>query len=349
MHVGYVENKSILSKMAKNKELKYLLLLSVFLMTSVFVGYGQEKVKGLSFVASRDPIGQKDVDPIVEMNANWVTLMPYGYIGKDGLVKFNTKWQWWGEKERGVKETIELCQKAGLKIMLKPQIWMMNAYTGDFKLNSEKEWVEFESSYEDFILFFLKIAAEYDLELFCIGTEWREFVAARPEFWNGLISKARQSFKGELTYAANWDDYSAVPFWREMDYIGVNGYFPISYSKSPGLKELVAGWEIHRGNLKGFSEENDRQIIFTEIGYRSMEGATVNPWEHNNRDKFSEEIQDLAYKALFSVLWKEDWFKGLFIWKWYHNHDNQGGKGNLDFTPQNKMAEKTIRTQWSKG
>ena len=313
------------------------------------VGNAREKIKGLSFVGSSSPISQEDVVPIVKMNSNWVTLMPYGFVGGDGKVKFNSKWQWWGEKEEGVKKTIEFCQKAGLKIMLKPQIWMMNAYTGDYKLGSEKEWVAFENSYNDFIMSFLKIAVEYELEMFCIGTEWREFVAARPGYWNKLIQNVKKEYQGELTYAANWDDYEDVPFWKEMDHIGVNGYFPISYSRSPALKELVAGWEIHRENLKKFSEKYDRQIIFTEIGYRSIQGATIKPWEHGNRDKFSEEIQDRAYKALFAVLWEEDWFKGMFIWKWYHNHDDQGGKGNLDFTPQNKMAEKTIRTQWSEG
>lgn len=312
--------------------------------------YGQKKakIKGLSFVASSSPISKTHVSPIVAMNANWVTLMPYGFVGENGKVNYNSKWQWWGEKVEGIKETIELCTAAGLKIMLKPQIWMHNAYTGDFKMSNEEDWITFEKSYEAFIMTFLTIAIEYDVELFCIGTEWREFVKARPTFWNNLIKRTKLKYSGELTYAANWDDYKDVPFWKEMSVIGVNGYFPVSISEKPDLKELTMGWEVHRKVLSEFSKKNDRKIVFTEIGYRSMEGATIKPWEHNTRSKYSAEIQHFAFKALFDVLWKEDWFEGVFIWKWYHNHAEQGGNGDIDFTPQNKLAEKTIRSYWSK-
>lgn len=322
----------------------------MLLLMSASFSYRQEKakIKGLSFVGSSTPIDKKDVNPIVAINANWVTLMPYGFIGANGKVSFNSEWQWWGEKVEGIEKTVELCKAAGLKIMLKPQIWMRNEYTGNFKLSTEKEWGIFEQSYEDFISAILAVAIEHDVELFCIGAEWREFVKARPLFWNNLISETKKKYTGELTYAANWDDYAAVPFWKEMDLIGVNGYFPISISEKPKLKELLIGWEVHRKVLQEFSKKNDRKIVFTEIGYRSMEGSTIKPWKHNTRSKYSAEIQHFAYKALFDVLWKEDWFEGLFIWKWYHNHEGQGGKDDIDFTPQNKMAEKTIRSYWSK-
>lgn len=331
-------------------KLLYRGLIVVVLTFAVSLTYAQEnlKIKGLSFVGSSSPIDNADVAPIVTMNANWVTLMPYGFVGKNGMVTYNSKWQWWGEKEEGVKETIELCKASGLKIMLKPQIWMMSAYTGDYKLSNEQEWEIFEKSYAAFIFSFLEIAIAHDVEMFCIGTEWREFVKARPEFWNELIKKAKLKYKGDLTYAANWDDYQAVPFWEQMDIIGVNGYFPISISAKPDLKELTMGWDVHKKTLSAFAKKYDRKIVFTEIGYRSMEGATVKPWEHNTRSKFSAEIQHNAYKALFNVLWEEEWFGGMFIWKWYHNHESQGGNGDLDFTPQNKLAEKTIRSFWSK-
>lgn len=115
-----------------------LIVFSVLFSISSVFGQTTPKIKGLSFVGSSSPISAQDVNPIIEMNANWVTLMPYGFVGNDGKVAFNSSWQWWGEKNEGIRKTIELCQAANLKIMLKPQIWMMNAYTGDYKLDSEK-------------------------------------------------------------------------------------------------------------------------------------------------------------------------------------------------------------------
>ena len=77
-----------------------------------------------------------------------------------------------------------------------------------------------------------------------------------------------------------------------------------------------------------------------------MKGSTIKPWEHNTTNAYSAAIQDRAYQALFQVVWQEDWLAGMFIWKWYHNHESKGNKGNIDFTPQNKMAEATIREYW---
>lgn len=322
-----------------------LLCLALLLFTNRIVAF--EKVKGISFVASDKPISEKDVEPIVQLNANWVTLMPYGFIGNDGVVNYNSKWQWWGEKEEGLRKTIDLCKRAGLKIMVKPQIWMMDAYTGDFKLNSEEDWTKFEASYQKFILDFLAVATTLNVELFCIGTEWREFVKARPLFWQKMIRKIREKYKGKLIYAANWDDYTAVPFWNELDFIGVNGYFPISVNKKPSLNELVKGWEYQANDLEKFSTQKERKILFTEIGYRSMDGATISPWEHNSKANYASDIQSHAYQALFRVIWDKDWFAGMFIWKWYHNHAERGGKGDIDFTPQNKPAAEIIESFWS--
>ena len=103
---------------------------------------------------------------------------------------------------------------------------------------------------------------------------------------------------------------------------------------------------MHKNHLSKFSDLHKKKIIFTEIGYRSMKGATIKPWEHNTKNSFSGPIQDRAYQALFEVVWEEDWLAGMFIWKWYHNHSSQGSKGNIDFTPQNKMAESTIKKNW---
>jgi hypothetical protein len=318
----------------------------IFLLFIGFACYGQEKMKGVSFVGSSEPIDSLDIMPVVSLNANWVTLMPYGFIGEDHKIQFNSQWQWWGEKDEGIIKTIALCRDQGLQIMLKPQIWIMNGYTGDFSCGNSKSWENFEDSYHKFILHFAKIAQEQKVEMFCVGTEWRTFIAQRDTFWKRLIPCIRTAYEGKLTYASNWDDYESVPFWNQMDFIGINGYFPVSINKNPSIQELTAGWEIHSKKLSKFSKKYDKKIIFTEIGYRSMIGATLKPWEHSSRKKASPTIQKRAFEALFEVIWEKDWFAGLFIWKWYHNHENQGGANNIDFTPQNKMAETYIRSFW---
>ena len=62
--------------------------------------FAAEKIKGISFVGSSEPIDSLDVQPIVDVNANWVTLMPYGFIGGDQRIKYNSKWQCRGKHTR---------------------------------------------------------------------------------------------------------------------------------------------------------------------------------------------------------------------------------------------------------
>jgi hypothetical protein len=50
--------------------------------------------------------------------------------------------------------------------------------------------------------------------------------------------------------------------------------------------------------------------------------------------------------ALFDEFWKEDWFAGGFIWKWFHNYEESGGENDNQFTPQNKPVEEMIRTYY---
>ncbi|RLD64698.1 MAG: glycoside hydrolase, partial [Bacteroidetes bacterium] len=47
--------------------------------------------------------------------------------------------------------------------------------------------------------------------------------------------------------------------------------------------------------------------------------------------------------ALFEEFWKEDWFAGGFLWKWFVNYNEVGGVENNMFTPQNKPVENIIR------
>ena len=118
--------------------------------------------------------------------------------------------------------------------MVKPQIWISNgAFTGNMSMPTKEDWEKFESSYEEFILLFAQMAEETQSDIFCIGTELKTFINERPEFWVNLIRKVKKVYHGNLTYAANWDEYAKTPFWSQLDYIGVNAYFPLCEKENP--------------------------------------------------------------------------------------------------------------------
>ena len=80
---------------------------------------------------------------------------------------------------------------------------------------------------------------EADVDIFCIGTELEQFVKHRPDYWKGLIKKIREAYKGKLTYAANWDEYSLGPLFGKISIIlGSMPIFPLSESQTPSFARV---------------------------------------------------------------------------------------------------------------
>ena len=306
-----------------------------------------KKINGISFVASSDKINQKHTSPVIKVSANYVALMPFGFI-KDlasPTITHNTNRQWFGETEKGVIQYAEEFKKNNIKLMIKPHIWVWKGeFTGNITMKNEDDWKVLETSYAAFILTYAKTAQNLKADIFCIGTELEQFVKNRPVFWKGLIKKIRSIYKGKLTYAANWDEYKRVSFWNELDYIGIDAYFPLSDKKSPTLKEFEQGWQIHKKEIDKVIKKVNKPVLFTEYGYRSVDYTGKQPWESKRViDKINHQNQKNAMQALYNQFWKENWFAGGFIWKWFHNHQEVGGEKNNRFTPQNKPTEELIR------
>lgn len=307
----------------------------------------KEKINGVSFVASREKVGQHHVDEILSIHANHAAVMPFGFIREINSpeIIFDTERQWFGETKSGAKQYIEMLHKNGIKVMLKPQIWIWRGvFTGTLKMESESDWKSLEASYEKFILAHAFLAQETNTALFCIGTELEQFVVNRPMFWKDLIRKVKEVYNGKLTYAANWDEYSRTTFWEDMDFIGIDAYFPLSQERTPSVEQLRLGWQKHKNKMNDLSEEKDRPIIFTEYGYRSMDYTAKKPWlVDRNTDNVNLVGQANAKKAIFEEFWSEDWFAGGYVWKWFIHHEKAGGGGDNRFTPQNKPAQDVIR------
>lgn len=311
-----------------------------------------EKINGVSYVASRESIFEKEVQPLVNLHANFASLMPFGFI-KDlehPEIRFNTDRQWFGEREDGIKQYAVELKKKQVKIMLKPQIWVWRGeFTGFIEMTTEADWTTLESSYSNFILEYGRVAQDINADIFCIGTELDRFIDARPAYWRQLIVEIKKIYKGKLTYAANWNEYQRTPFWDVLDFIGIDAYFPVDAQQSPTVVTIKKGWQKHKSEMLNYSVKYAKPILFTEFGYRSIDYAGRAPWTVDRVDKqVNLEAQALLTQALFEEFWHEDWFLGGFVWKWFHKHDAAGGREDNRFTPQNKPAEEIIRKFYDK-
>jgi hypothetical protein len=301
-----------------------------------------QKINGISLVASPRPVNDSVLEPIKKIHANYVCLMPFAFMRSidSPKISFNSQRQWKGETSEGVVIDYTACKKNNLPVMIKPQIWIgRGAFTGHIKMNTETDWKILENEYENFILPFAKLADSLQAAIFCIGTELYEFTNARPEFWKNLISKIRTLYKGKLTYAENWDSYKKFKHWQALDFIGVDAYFPLQQSNQISIDSLTNFWQPIKKELQNLHQQYNKPILFTEYGYKSVENNTATPWNPTSKIANSNN-QAIALEALYLSVWQEPWFAGGFLWKWYPKVN--ASRNSTDYSPQGKLAEAII-------
>lgn len=301
-------------------------------------------INGVNFVAPSKEIDNQWTKDLNQINASWTALIPYAF-SRTSLpqVNYEPNRQYWGESLVGIKANVKQAHDAGLKVMIKPQVWMQRGWIGDFDLNTEEEWKIWEADYEKYIMYFAKLGADENVEMICLGTEYRNAVKKRPAFWVKLIKDVRIIYKGKLTYCANWDDYKDVSFWKDLDFVGISGYFPLSEAQTPSVADLEKAWKPVKEQLYQFSKQTGKPILFTEYGYRSMDQAAWRSWELEYQERpINNQAQANAYEALYKTFWNQNWFAGGFAWKWYSSFRRLDPSNNHDWTPQNKKAQEIM-------
>ena len=159
-----------------------------------------------------------------------------------------------------------------------------------------------------------------------------------------MIAKVRSVYKGKLTYAANFhEEYEQIAFWDALDFIGIQAYFSLTTDKSHSVSELKKGWVLPIKSIERVHKKFMKPVLFTEIGYRSDTNAGIEPWVWPKEDsgaEISDACQANCYRAFFETVWKQPWMSGVYFWKWYPHGPRR--MAQLDFTPQNKEAEKVL-------
>ena len=156
----------------------------------------------------------------------------------------------------------------------------------------------------------------------------------------------RTVYDGPLTYGVNFDRYNNVTFFDQLDFIGIDAYFPLTNKNDPSLEELKEGWNQYVPELEQLSLKYGKDIIFVEIGYRSILGANKEPWNWQKKGIFNEHEQALCYEATFKTFENISWLKSFFWWNWEAIPGENDDK--LDYTPYNKLAEQVLR-HWYNG
>jgi hypothetical protein len=302
--------------------------------------------KGLSFVGAPEIPSAQDMDSVVQTSANAISLMPFAFLNsKEQTIQYlSSDWQWKGESQEGIETAIRLAQERQIQCMIKPQLWIdEGTFTGYFQLDNEEAWQRIEKDYTDFILRFAEISQRYNLPLFCIATELDQWAKVRPQFWQELIAKIKQTYTGKLVYACNWDGAHKIPFWSSLDYIGVDAYHPLSAQKTPTIAQLLLAWDSIDGEFEQLYARHKKPIIFTEWGYQACDFPTKEPWIEDSSILTNELAQSNCYEALWLHCSQQEWFAGGFVWKWFPPQGQEPSQVYERYSPQGRAAEQTLR------
>jgi hypothetical protein len=228
----------------------------------------------------------------------------------------------------------------GMKVLLKPHL---DVEDGTYRADvfPVEGWFD---SYEKFILHYARLAREYNAEMFCVGTELRGATTWEQEGrWRDIIAKVRRVYKGSLVYAANWDEYPHVPFWDALDFIGIDAYFPLTQDKNASLPDLVDGWEKRADIIEAWRDKKglSQPILFTELGYPSVDGANLQPWAAIGDVPDRQEQAD-CLEAAYKVLTRRDWFRGVYWWHYFPGDRPMAE----DLTLRGKIAEE-VMSNWN--
>ena len=192
-------------------------------------------------------------------------------------------------KENLINEIKQL-HKKGFAVMLKPHVWV-----GGIKFNPENlrnkidysnpgERASWFHNYGNFIIKQAMIAENNEVEIFVIGTELAKLAKYDKE-WKKIIKKVSDVYSGKITYAAEGSNAFKIEFWDGLDFIGLDVYFQLTNKINTELKDLEEGWKKNEEKIRQLSEKYNKKIIFTEIGYKSVKGTAVRPWEWRSGSK----------------------------------------------------------------
>jgi hypothetical protein len=257
--------------------------------------------------------------------------------------------------DQDVVAAITELHNRGVKVMLKPHVDAVNGdWRGTFAPSDVNAWF---TSYNDFIMHWATIAKANHVEMLCIGTEFVLLSGSTYlSNWTTMINNIRSVYStpGLLTYAANatsaTDEFKSVSFWSQLDVIGLDAYFPLTNQSDPTIAQLVAAWSNNKNSenvvadVQNFSAAFPTQpVIFTEIGYRSISGANMAPYDFTVTGAVDDPEQQDCYEAMYQV-WSQQSsvMRGNFWWDW---PVAPPASTDTDYNPRNKPAQ-TVLQNW---
>ena len=282
------------------------------------------------------------IDEIADLGANVVLISISGYqqhaatslIGNDEAKT---------PSEQDVAELIRGARRAGLRVVLMPKILLDKPRGTEWRGRIQPpSWDQWFDQYRRWIVPWARLAEEAGVEMFMVGSE---LVSAEKHTtqWRRVIRDVRQVFHGQLSYSANWDHYSGIEFWSELDLVGLTTYYELADHEGAAVEEIVAGWGKWKEKILRWQRQVGKPILLTEVGWASQPGCAIEAWNYLRHQRPSAEglaEQARCYEAFCRVWANVPQLGGTFWWEWT---PEPAGPQDFGYTPKGKPAEQVLR------
>ena len=284
------------------------------------------------------------LDELQKMGVTWISLTPFGRIwsltSTDILMDFEAPYE---DNRVAVQRMIAQAHAHGMRVLVIPHLWVeMGGWRGEMNPGQGNAWPAYQKSYEHFVMAWARDAAAAGADAFSVGVECKSWSGRFAPYWRSLIAEIRSVFPGYLTYSSNWDEAENVIFWDDLDFVGINAFYPLASHNGATDAEYAEGAKRNRDNVADLAKLFDKPILFVEVGYTTRANAAVEPWlwpDDMQNVVIDEVEQARALKAVFGAFLTEPWFAGFFVWRYYADIDDVSQEAIWGFSPHGKVAE----------
>jgi hypothetical protein len=296
---------------------------------------------------------ERTLDETQRLGGTWVSLTPFGRVLD--LAPSGVSWtfeQRYEDNRKAVLRAIGQAHRKGLRVLLVPHLWVESGgWRGEIDPGDDDAWERWSKSYGAFLKAWAEVAREGKADMLAVGVELRSWATTThaPSLVD-LVREIRAVYPGPLTYAANWDDAEQTVIWGELDYIGVNAFFPLADAPGARFEKLLEGGRGVAKRLGALSREWGKSVVLTEFGYTTRPDPAVRPWEWPDSMTnvvVDELAQAEAYAALLAPLIDEPWLAGAFVWRFYADPDDVSQEAEWGFSPRGKLAELVLRDAYA--
>ncbi|MFD4022191.1 hypothetical protein ACFWRV_01525 [Streptomyces sp. NPDC058576] len=303
------------------------------------------------------PEAAAEVDAMAEAGAKSVALMVTVMQETFASTRLYQDFEYTASDEE-LARIIEHIHGRGMQVLLKPVVECQDsAWRGRITFPRDDRqiqgryvdyWARWFDSYAKVVRHYGALAERTGCALFSVGCELQG-MDDRIEHWSRIIAEARQVFSGPLTTQVNdpalvaGADYAWL---RELDVLSISFYKSSAPKPGASVAEMKAHLAPQVAGLRALAEEYGLAILFNESGCRSLHGAATDPGDYRPSGAYSGQEQADFAEALLSSFWNEDWWRGLYWWKWEEQqrrpHYYEDPAGDSGFTVRGKPAADVI-------